>query len=116
MNNSPEEHTPDQKAALERLSVAQDNLVKSREAYEKACQGLDAIKAYNETMKPLMAYYDNGWQADVTATDSIFERPEAAGEDEIWDMHGGQYELMRELLALSSQFFVRVPGEDSDEN
>ncbi|MCT2149366.1 DUF4298 domain-containing protein [Dermabacter vaginalis] len=116
MNNSPEEHTPDQKAALERLSVAQDNLVKSREAYEKAVEGLDAIKAYNETMKPLMAYYDNGWQADVTTTESIYERPEAAGEDEIWDMHGGQYELMRELLALSSQFFVRVPGEDSDEN
>ena len=115
INAAPEEHTPEQKVALERLSVAQENLVKSRDAYEKAVEGLEAIKAYNETMKPLMAYYDNGWQADVTATDSIVERPEAAGEDEIWDMHGGQFELMRELLALSSEFFTRVPGEEEQE-
>ena len=117
MNNNaaPEEHTADQKAALERLTVAQENLVKSREAYEKAVEGLEAIKAYNKTMKPLMAYYDNGWLADVTTTESIDERPEAAGEDEIWDMHGGQYELMRELLAVSSHFFVRVPGEGEEE-
>ncbi|QEU12581.1 GNAT family N-acetyltransferase [Dermabacter vaginalis] len=115
INAAPEEHTPEQKAALERLSVAQENLVKSREAYEKAVEGLEAIKAYNEAMKPLMAYYDNGWLADVTTTESIYERPEAAGEDEIWDMHGGQYELMRELLALSSGFFTRVPGEEEQE-
>ncbi|MCG7444441.1 DUF4298 domain-containing protein [Dermabacter vaginalis] len=115
INAAPEEHTPEQKAALERLNVAQDNLVKSRDAYEKAVEGLEAIKAYNEAMKPLMAYYDNGWLADVTTTESIYERPEAAGEDEIWDMHGGQFELMRELLALSSGFFVRVPGEEEQE-
>ncbi|MFV8402433.1 DUF4298 domain-containing protein [Dermabacter hominis] len=115
INAAPEEYTADQKAALERLTVAQDNLVKSREAYEKAVEGLEAIKAYNEAMKPLMAYYDNGWLADVTTTESIDERPEAAGEDEIWDMHGGQYELMRELLAISSHFFVRVPGEEKEE-
>ncbi|ANP26850.1 hypothetical protein DAD186_02910 [Dermabacter vaginalis] len=115
INAAPEEHTPEQKAALERLSVAQENLVKSREAYEKAVEGLEAIKAYNEAMKPLMAYYDNGWLADVTTTESIYERPEAAGEDEIWDMHGGQFELMRELLALSSGFFTRVPGEEEQE-
>ena len=118
MNNNaaPEEHTAEQKAALERLAVAQENLVKSREAYEKAVEGLEAIKAYNEAMKPLMEYYDNGWLADVTTTESIYERPEAAGEDEIWDMHGGQYELMRELLAVSSHFFVRVPGEEEQED
>ena len=118
MNNNaaPEEHTADQKAALSRLNVAQDNLVKSREAYEKAVEGLEAIKAYNDAMKPLMAYYDNGWLADVQTTESIDERPEAAGEDEIWDMHGGQYELMRELLAVSSEFFTRLPGEEPEEN
>ena len=77
---------------------------------------LEAIKAYNEAMKPLMAYYDNGWLADVTTTESIYERPEAAGEDEIWDMHGSQYELMRELLAISSGFFVRVSGEEAEES
>lgn len=111
-NTAPDEHSTDQKAALSRLNAAQDNLVKSREAYEKAVEGLEAIKAYNDAMKPLMAYYDNGWLADVQTTESIDERPEAAGEDEIWDMHGGQYELMRELLAISSHFFVSVPGED----
>lgn len=120
MNNdtAPTEHTPEQQAALERLNIAQNNLVKARAAYEKAAEGLKAIEAFNEAMKPLMAYYDNGWLADVNATDSIYERPEAAGEDEIWNMHGGQYELMRELLAISSQFFVQVPeqvpGEEED--
>lgn len=117
MNNdtAPTEHTPEQQAALERLNIAQKNLVRARAAYEKAAEGLKAIEAFDEAMKPLMAYYDNGWLADVNATDSIYERPEAAGEDEIWNMHGGQYELMRELLAISSQFFVHVPGQEPGE-
>lgn len=116
MNNdtAPTEHTPEQQAALERLNIAQKNLVRARAAYEKAAEGLKAIGAFDEAMKPLMAYYDNGWLADVNATDSIYERPEAAGEDEIWNMHGGQYELMRELLAISSRFFVHVPGQEED--
>ncbi len=113
-DTAPAEHTPEQQAALERLNIAQDNLMKARDAYEKAAEGLQAIAAYNEAMKPLMAYYDNGWLADVNATDAIYERPEAAGEDEIWNMHGGQYELMRELLAISSRFFVHVPGQEEE--
>ncbi|KTF03468.1 MULTISPECIES: hypothetical protein [Trueperella] len=113
-NTAESNYTPEQQASLARLNVAQDNLMKSRASYEKACEGLQSIKAFNETMKPLMDYYDNGWLADVNTTSSIYERPEAAGEDEIWNMHGGQYELMRELLAISSQFFVHVPGEDNE--
>lgn len=113
-NSAASNHTPEQKASLERLNVAQDNLMQARAAHEKALEGLEAIKVFNETMKPLMDYYDNGWLADVNATSSIYERPEAAGEDEIWDMHGGQYELMRKLLAISSQFFVHVPGEEDE--
>ncbi|MDR7294210.1 MULTISPECIES: hypothetical protein [Micrococcaceae] len=105
--------TPEQRASLERLSVAQENLVKARAAYVKAAEGLRAIEAFSAAMEPLMDYYDNGWLADVNATESIYERPEAAGEDEIWNMHGNQYELMRELLAISSNFFVRVPGQES---
>ena len=113
-NSAASNHTPEQKASLERLNVAQDNLMKARAAHEKALEGLEAIKVFNETMKPLMDYYDNGWLADVNATSSIYERPEAAGEDEIWNMHGGQYELMRELLAISSQFFVHVPDQEGE--
>lgn len=108
------DYTPEQQASLERLNVAQDDLMKARAAHEKALEGLEAIKTFNETMKPLMDYYDNGWLADVNATSSIYERPEAAGEDEIWNMHGGQYELMRELLAISSQFFVHVPDQEGE--
>ncbi|KGF19442.1 hypothetical protein [Pseudoglutamicibacter albus] len=105
--------TPEQRASLKRLSVAQENLVRARAAYVKAAEGLRAIEAFSVAMEPLMDYYDNGWLADVNATESIYERPEAAGEDEIWNMHGNQYELMRELLAISSNFFVRVPGQES---
>lgn len=105
--------TPEQRASLERLSVAQENLVKARAAYVKAAEGLQAIEAFSAAMEPLMDYYDNGWLADVNATESIYQRPEAAGEDEIWNMHGSQYELMRELLAISSNFFVRVPDQES---
>lgn len=108
------DNTPEQQASLARLNAAQDNLMKARAAHEKALEGLEAIKAFNATMKPLMDYYDNGWLADVNTTSSIYERPEAAGEDEIWNIHGGQYELMRELLAVSSHFFVHVPGEDEE--
>ena len=108
------DYTPEQQASLARLNAAQDDLMKARAAHENALEGLEAIKAFNATMKPLMDYYDNGWLADVNTTSSIYERPEAAGEDEIWNMHGGQYELMRELLAISSQFFVHVPGEDNE--
>lgn len=108
------DYTPEQQASLERLNVAQDNLMKARAAHEKALEGLEAIKAFNATMKPLMDYYDNGWLADVNTTSSIYERPEAAGEDEIWNMHGGQYELMRELLAIASQFFVHVPDQEGE--
>lgn len=90
---------------------AEHRLQRAQTRYDAADALLDELESVlpklaslAETMGPLMTYYSKQWAADREAAPDLMVG--VAGEDTIWNLHGRQYELMRELLRHSSRYFT----------